>query len=276
MTKITVSIIKADVGGYPGHATVHSDLITIAQNELKSAVKDRLITDFHVLGVGDDLQLIMGHDKGTNNSEIHELAWNTFMKATKVAEKLKLYGAGQDMLANAFSGNIRGMGPGVAELEFTERKGEPIVAFMMDKTEPGAFNLPIFRMFADPFNTAGLIIDPSLHEGFRFEVWDILKHKKVFLNAPEEIYDLLALIGSKSRYVIKRVFPKEGKLPKDEAVAAISTEKLYQIAGEYVGKDDPVALVRAQSGLPALGEVLEPFSFPHLVSGWMRGSHNGP
>jgi len=37
-----------------------------------------------------------------------------------------------------------------------------------------------------------------------------------------------------------------------------------------------VAIVRAQSGLPALGEVLEPFAFPHLVSGWMRGSHNGP
>jgi fructose 1,6-bisphosphate aldolase/phosphatase len=77
--------------------------------------------------------------------------------------------------------------------------------------------------------------------------------------------------------VIKRVYPKEGhKIDKDEAVAVVSTEKLYQIAGEYVGKDDPVALVRSQSGLPALGEVLEAFAFPHLVSGWMRGSHNGP
>ncbi len=34
--------------------------------------------------------------------------------------------------------------------------------------------------------------------------------------------------------------------------------------------------MRAQSGLPALGEVLEPFALGHLVSGWMRGSHNGP
>jgi fructose 1,6-bisphosphate aldolase/phosphatase len=25
-----------------------------------------------------------------------------------------------------------------------------------------------------------------------------------------------------------------------------------------------------------MGEVIEPFAFPHLVSGWMRGSHNGP
>jgi len=73
------------------------------------------------------------------------------------------------------------------------------------------------------------------------------------------------------------VYPKDtSPLPKDEPVAVISTEKLYFTAGKYVGKDDPVALVRAQSGLPALGEVLEPFSLPYLVSGWMRGSHNGP
>ena len=43
-----------------------------------------------------------------------------------------------------------------------------------------------------------------------------------------------------------------------------------------MGKDDPAGIVRAQSGLPALGEVLEGFSLGHLVSGWMRGSHNGP
>ena len=47
-------------------------------------------------------------------------------------------------------------------------------------------------------------------------------------------------------------------------------------AGRYVGKDDPVCIVRCQSGLPAVGEVLEPFANPHLVSGWMRGSHTGP
>jgi len=102
-------------------------------------------------------------------------------------------------------------------------------------------------------------------------------HKNVFLKSPEEMYDLLALIGAKSRFVVKRVFPKNSsKLDSKEPASVISTEKLYQIAGEYVGKDDPVCAVRAQSGLPAVGEVLEGFSHGHLVSGWMRGSHNGP
>ncbi|MHC1635808.1 MAG: fructose-1,6-bisphosphate aldolase/phosphatase [Candidatus Methanospirareceae archaeon] len=278
MGKITISLIKADVGGYPGHSSVHQKLKDKAKEMLQKAKEEGLIVDFHVLNAGDDLQLLMSHNKGVDSEEIHGLAWRTFEEATKVAKEYKLYGAGQDLLKDAFSGNIRGMGPGIAEMEFTERESEPLIAFMMDKTEPGAFNLPIFRIFADPFNTAGLIIDPSLHDGFLFEVWDIEEHKRVFLGCPESMYEMLALIGAKSRYVIKRVYPKEThpKLPKDEPVAVVSTEKLAFIAGKYVGKDDPVALVRAQSGLPALGEVLEAFAFPHLVSGWMRGSHNGP
>ncbi|MBS3772952.1 MAG: fructose 1,6-bisphosphatase [Candidatus Thermoplasmatota archaeon] len=275
--KTTFSIIKADVGGFPGHSKVHPKLKETAKQHLSEALDAGLLTDFRVAHCGDDLELLMTHTRGEDDEEIHSLAWETFQDATETARELGLYGAGQDLLKDAFSGNVRGMGPGIAEMEFTERKSEPLVAFLMDKTEPGAFNLPIFKMFADPFSTAGLVIDPSLHVGFRLEIWDIQEHTRIFMDMPEEMYDALALLGAKSRFVIKRVFPKEGgKLPADEPVAVVSTEKLYHIAGEYVGKDDPVAAVRAQSGLPALGEVLEGFAFPHLVSGWMRGSHNGP
>jgi fructose 1,6-bisphosphate aldolase/phosphatase len=275
--KITFSIIKADVGGWPGHAKVHPDLEKIAYKQLIDAQRSKILKDFHVTHCGDDLELIMTHTNGVDSKEVHELAWNTFLEATEKARDLGLYGAGQDILSDAFSGNVRGMGPGVAEMEFTERKAEPVIAFMMDKTEPGAFNYPIYKIFADPFNTAGLVIDPSIHDGFVFDVWDIKEHKNVKLKTPEEMYDLLALIGAKSRFVIKHVYPKKSsKLPSDESAAVVSTEKLYQIAGEYVGKDDPVAAVRAQSGLPAVGEVLEGFAHGHLVSGWMRGSHNGP
>lgn len=274
--KVTVSLIKADVGSVAGHSVVADEIKAIAEQRLREAAKDGKIIDFRVFSAGDDLELLMTHRKGVDNEEIHGIAWDTFQKCAEKAKELKLYGAGQDLLKDAFSGNVRGLGPGVAEMEFTERKAETLIAFMMDKTEPGAFNLPIFRIFADPFNTAGLVIDPSMHSGFVFEIWDILEHRKVMMKSPEEMYSILALIGAKSRFVIKRVFPKPGKLSPEEPVAVISTEKLYQVAGEYVGKDDPVALVRAQSGLPAVGEVLEAFAFPHLVSGWMRGSHNGP
>ncbi len=275
MSKITVSVIKADIGGYVGHSNTHPHV----DEQVEAYLEEHgdVLEDVHVTNAGDDLQLIMTHREGTDSEEIHELAWDAFSHGTDHAEDLKLYGAGQDLLSDAFSGNVRGLGPGAAELEFTERPSDPLVVFAMDKTEPGAFNMPIYKIFGDPFNTAGLVIDPSMNEGFRFEVWDVQENKKVFLDLPEDMHELLALIGAQSRYVIKRVFPREGnKNDPSEAVAAVSTEKLVDVAGEYVGKDDPVAVVRSQSGLPALGEVTEPFTFPHLVSGWMRGSHMGP
>ncbi|MGC8673443.1 MAG: fructose 1,6-bisphosphatase, partial [Thermoplasmata archaeon] len=138
--RVTLSLIKADVGGYPGHSSVHPSLKEKAEEMLEKAKKDGLLIDFKVAGVGDDLQLIMTHKKGVDNKDVHKLAWDTFKAATEIAKSLKLYGAGQDLLKDAFSGNVRGLGPGIAELEFEERKGEPVVAFMMDKTEPGAFN----------------------------------------------------------------------------------------------------------------------------------------
>lgn len=274
--KVTISHIKADIGSLPGHTTVYGPVV----DEVGSYVKkngEGLISDFHISSVGDDIQITMIHDRGVDSPEVHELAWNAFKAGTSVAKKYGLYGAGQDLLKDSFSGNIKGMGPGIAEMEITPRKSEPFIVYMMDKTEPGAFNFPIFKMFADPYNTPGLVIDTNMHDGFRFEVWDIVEAKKIFLDCPEHMYDLLGLIGSKSRYVIKRVYTKKSheKLP-DENVAVISTDKLSFIAGEYVGKDDPAGIVRIQSGLPASGEAMEAFSFPYMVSGWMRGSFNGP
>lgn len=269
--KTTVSVIKADVGSLPGHVCVHKDLIDIAKDSLEKAKKQKVLTDYCVTRCGDDLELIMTHSHGRNNKEVHKLAFETFEKAAARAKELKLYGAGQDLLSDAFSGNIRGMGPGVTEMEFEERKSDPVLIFMADKTDAGAFNLPLFKIFADPFTTSGLTIDPTMNDGFVFEVHDIKGHVKVEMSTPEEIYDLLSLIGTSSRYVIKHISKRSG-----EPAASLSTEKLNMLAGKYVGKDDPAAIVRCQSGFPSVGEVLEGFTFPHLVAGWMRGSHHGP
>ncbi len=269
--KITLSVIKADVGGFVGHSSIHSRLIETAKERLDNAAAKKILIDFHVTRCGDDLELIMTHKHGVDAENIHKLAWDTFVACTEVAKELKLYGAGQDLLSDAFTGTIKGMGPGVAEMEFEERKSEPVIIFMADKTSPGAWNLPLYKMFADPFNSAGLVIDPSMHDGFIFEVVDVYEHKKINLATPEETYDLLMFIGAMRRFMIKAVYRKDGMI-----AAAASTQKLSLIAGKYVGKDDPVLIVRCQSGLPAVGEVLEPFAFSHIVEGWMRGSHHGP
>ncbi len=143
---------------------------------------------------------------------------------------------------------------------------------MADKTSAGAWNLPLYKMFADPFTTAGLIIAPTMHQGFRFEVHDIQEHKNIVFHCPEELYDLLMFIGSPCKYTVKSVYARSN----GEVAAVSSAERLSIIAGKYVGKDDPVMMVQAQQNFPAVGEVLEPFRYPWIIEGWMRGSHYGP
>jgi fructose 1,6-bisphosphate aldolase/phosphatase len=270
--KVTLSVIKADVGGYVGHSDSHPEVLAEAKECLAKVKKQGRLIDYHVTKCGDDVQLIMTHEQGEDDEGIHHLAWDTLVSCTEVAKKLKLHGAGQDLLSDAFSGNVKGMGPGVAEMAFEERIAETILIFMADKTSSGAWNMPLYKMFADPFNTIGLVIASNMHNGFTFEVHDVKNHKKITFSTPEEIYDLLVFIGAPSRFAVKAIYHKDS----GDIAAVSSTQKLSLLAGRYVGKDDPVCIVRSQGIFPAVGEILEPFASPILVEGWMRGSHMGP
>ena len=146
------------------------------------------------------------------------------------------------------------------------------MVFAADKTSSGGFNYSLFRMFADPMNTAGLVIDPSMIGGFKFEVINTHENKAITLKSPEEMYELLALIGTVGRYTISRI----RRASDDLNCASSSVTRLSLITGKYVGKDDPGMVTRAQHGLPAVGELLSPFMHTYLVQGWMRGSHWGP
>ena len=167
------------------------------------------------------------------------------------------------------------MGPAVAELEFEERPNEPFLFFAADKTDPGAYNLPLYLAFADPMNTPGLMLSPSMSDGFRFVIMDVncTEHDRVIeLNAPEELYAIATLLRDTERYVVESVWSRS----TGEQAAAVSTSRLHNIAGKYTGKDDPVMLARVQKDFPATGEILAPYAIGPYVAGAMRGSHQMP
>src|SRR5581483_7166613 len=119
------------------------------------------------------------------------------------------------------------------------RPNEPFLMFMADKTEPGAYNLPLYLAFADPMNTAGLLLSPEITKGFRFTIMDVgytEGDRVIELDAPEELYDLAALLRDNDRYVVESIHSRHDG---DWAVA-VSTTRLHNIAGKYTGKDDPV------------------------------------
>lgn len=269
--KITLSMIKADVGSVGGHNIPSRKLMETVENYVKKN-GSQLLLDFKYFHTGDDGGILMSHTKGINHPDIHKLAWDAFVEGTKVAKEQGLYGAGQDLLKDAFSGNVRGMGPGSCEMEFEERPAEPFILFACDKTDPGAFNYPIFRGFADPFHNAGILLSSEIAKGFEFTIMDV-NHTEgdriIILQVPEDYYDLAVLLRDPEHYVIESV---RSRASNSQAVA-ISTSRLHNIAGKYTGKDDPVALVRTQKDFPSTGEILSPFATAHFVAGGDRGSH---
>lgn len=231
--------------------------------------------DHYISYTGDDIAIMSTHERGVNDESVHRLCWDAFMAGTEVAKKQGLYGAGQDLLKEAFSGNVRGMGPAVAEMEFEERPNEPFLFFAADKTDPGAYNLPLYMAFADPMNTPGLMLSPSMTEGFKFVIMDVNYtegDRVIELNAPEDLYSIATLLRDTERYVVESVWSRSTA----EQAAVVSTSRLHNIAGKYTGKDDPVMLARVQKDFPATGEVLAPYAIGPYVAGGMRGSHQMP
>ncbi|ARS64218.1 fructose-1,6-bisphosphate aldolase/phosphatase [Nitrosopumilus sp.] len=267
--KITVSVIKADVGGIGGHTKPSDGLIKAIRDTVENS--GDLLIDHYIGYCGDDTHIVMSHTHGVDNEKIHKLAWDAFMAGTEVAKKEGLYGAGQDLLKDSFSGNVKGMGPGVAEMEFEERPNEAFTVFAADKTEPGAFNYPIYRMFVDTLSNTALIVNKSLASGVKFNIMDVEKAQIAELQLWEDKPTIEAALMYPGRYVVDSVYTRDG-----EPILDASTDRLHNIAGTYVGKDDPICLVRTQKNFPATEEVGSMFNNPHYVAGNTRGSHNMP
>jgi fructose 1,6-bisphosphate aldolase/phosphatase len=250
MMRTTLSVIKADIGSIGGHIKPSHQLL---ERTREFAVNNGagLIDDIYVSHTGDDIALLFSHQKGTGNEDVHKLAWD------------------------AFSGNIKGMGPAVAEMGIDKRPSEPFLFFAADKTDPGAYNLPLFLAFTDPMFCPGLMLSPKMRKGFTFKIMDVEYtegDRIIELNAPEDLYDIATLLRDNERFVVENIYSREN----GEIAASVSTSRLHNIAGKYTGKDDPVSLVRVQGNFPATGEVLSPYSIGHYVAGFMRGSHIGP
>ncbi len=130
----TLSIIKADTGGFVGHTAVHPDMIGEAECAIDRA--------------RGDLSLIMTHAHGANARAIHTFAWDFFVATTEIARGLGLYGAGQDLLSDAFARDqanevmdyLRRHGPfephrlGLEEMEYTTLSS--VGARLADRWQP--------------------------------------------------------------------------------------------------------------------------------------------
>ena len=120
--KTALTVIKADIGSIGGHLAPSEALFGAVCMHVRGK-GEGLLLDHWIGYTGDDIAILMTHNHGVNDARIHRLAWDSFVEGARVAKSQGLYGAGQDLLKDAFSGNVHGTGPAAVEMEIEERAG---------------------------------------------------------------------------------------------------------------------------------------------------------
>jgi fructose 1,6-bisphosphate aldolase/phosphatase len=181
--------------------------------------------------------------------------------------------------APPFAGNVSGQGPGFAELPMPHPA--PVGLLAIDKAGPSAFNLPIWealrRCRAD--GSLAAYLNAAHGYGVVLEIWDVERHRRVFLDLDTESEMAQSLLGATDKFNFKRIWTRSAAWNPARPVAelgdillAASTEKLAIISGgEYLGKDDPVLLA-----VEPLANALNLFLRDrfYMTQGDGRGSHN--
>lgn len=203
------------VGGYVGAGSVHPALVDAVRETAAAARAAARLHDSYVGRCGDALALVVTHD-----APVADVAAEAFGSAGAAACRL-----GQH---RAFDPTSNG-GPHVEEttIVFEPRTSEPVLVFVCSGAP--SWNLVLYRAFADPLNTPGLL--GPLAAGFRFTAAD----GEVF-DLPEDAYRLLGRPGA-----IERIVSRGTGAPAASAGAA-------------------ALVVRCEDGFPSVGEVLEPFA----------------
>jgi fructose 1,6-bisphosphate aldolase/phosphatase len=62
--RLTLSVIKADVGSIGGHTKPSARMIEATRQAVADAIKRGLLSDGFVAHTGDDIALVMSHRRG--------------------------------------------------------------------------------------------------------------------------------------------------------------------------------------------------------------------
>jgi len=82
--KVTISVIKADVGSIGGHIRPSEALL----NKVKKVVADKakgLLIDHYISFTGDDIAILCTHTRGVLDEKVHRMAYDAFLAGTEVA-----------------------------------------------------------------------------------------------------------------------------------------------------------------------------------------------
>jgi fructose 1,6-bisphosphate aldolase/phosphatase len=100
LMRLTLSVIKADVGSVGGHTKPSARMMASVEGEVAKAIGDGLLVDGFVCHTGDDIAIIMTHTRGVKGTPryINSPGTSPFLEATSVAKTSGSTAPARDLL----------------------------------------------------------------------------------------------------------------------------------------------------------------------------------
>ncbi len=266
----TLTVATAGLGAIAGEGEVPAEVLAAVEDALAGTTLDAT----RVFASSGVVAVMVRHGGGEDDPDVHRQLWEAFRAGGDAARERGLHLAARDLLADALpsDGLLGAAGPAVAELTFEPREAESVVVLLAPGASVGSLNAALYRAFADPLNTSGLVRSAAMQAGFVFEVHDLRERRKAVFQTPAEAYALLAHLDESERYVLKRIVSGgTGVL-----AASLATESSEQMLGTSIAGDTSLAIVRCQGEFPTLGDVLEPFATPLMAGSIGATGRLGP
>ncbi len=308
--RTTITVVSANVLRWlEGVSSIPEEVLAGAKARLETARQAEDIKDFRVHGFGTDIFIqVTTLGKGLHNREVHGLIHDAVDAALSRAANLGLSGA-SDSRDLTREERLLSLGTISVEFPFTERPAEPIFIAKIMNGGAGAFNRMLFNLFFHPDKGSHQRLDGTRFVAVVENAADVAARKKrrvyVFGDRPEEdvlflLYpfmaaplevrreqlgdwaELLSLIANPADWIVSAVYAvrgrfvsSEGKLQptRHEPACVVSVEP----ALPGIPVRNPVAILRLQSGLPAVGEAHFNLGgdFHFVVGGTDSGYHVG-
>ncbi|HVN97253.1 MAG TPA: fructose 1,6-bisphosphatase [Syntrophorhabdaceae bacterium] len=312
--RVTATVVSADILRWlKGLSSIPISVITRAQSTLEKARHGGVIRDFRVFAMGSDLVAqITSLGKGLNSIHMHGLALEAMASALTAASEAGIYRAadGLDFFCLRPDEKVEALRIIPLDFPFTERGAEPIFVAKVMNGGMGAFNRMLFDLYFHPDKGSHQRLDGARYVAIVENIGDVRSCKKVrrlyvFGDRPEEerlflVYpfaeeplelqrdhvgdwgELLSMIANPAEWVISAVYAVKGRFvlsegkfqpTRHEPAAAVSIAP----ALPGIPVTNPVAVLRLQGGLPAVGEAHFNLGgdFHFVVGGLDGGYHVG-
>jgi fructose 1,6-bisphosphate aldolase/phosphatase len=312
--RTTITVVSANlIRWLGGISSLPREVIEAGEAVLNKAKGEGRIRDFRVYAFGQDMHLQVNTlGEGLHSQRVHQLIYEAVHAALSRGADAGLYrpAQGQDFFRLPAAERIAALRLRPVEFPFSERGSEPIYIAKVINGAVGSFNRMLFNLFFHPDKGSHQRLDGTRFLAIVENAHDLLTGRRqrrlyAFGDRPLEeklwfIYplaakplgfdrdqvgdwaELLSMVANPAEWVISAIYAVNGRYvihgeefqaTRHEPVAVVSVEAAHPDSPV----EDPVLILRLQSGLPAVGEANFSLGadFHFIIGGPGGGYHVG-